>query len=89
MKKIRLIACVAVLLMTAATTVPAQEPGWMGQIVVFGRQREVIESTPILLRPYRPFHFYGNTVRRLHYRGRTAPSLTDVTRGGAAIVRGR
>jgi len=89
MKTIRTVCCVAVILMTVAASVPAQEPGWMGQVIVFGHQREVIESTPILRRPYRPLHFYGNTVRRRYYRGRTAPAPRDVSRGGAAMVRGR
>ncbi len=30
--------------------------------------RQAIRSTPILLRPSRPGHFYGNTVRRRYYR---------------------
>ncbi|HWC88133.1 MAG TPA: hypothetical protein VG433_00700 [Pirellulales bacterium] len=29
-------------------------------------QREQIRAMPITTRPYRPGHFYGNTVRRLH-----------------------
>jgi hypothetical protein len=31
--------------------------------------RQQIEATPIVNRPYRPLHFYGNAVRRAHYRG--------------------
>lgn len=31
--------------------------------------RESIRHMPLLMRPNRPFHFYGNTVRRLHARG--------------------
>ena len=30
--------------------------------------RQVIRQTPILQRPDRPGHFYGNTVRRRHRR---------------------
>jgi hypothetical protein len=29
-------------------------------------QREAIRQLPLLQRPNRPGHFYGNTVRRLH-----------------------
>lgn len=31
-------------------------------------EREAIRQTPILQRPSRPGHFYGNTVRRIHRR---------------------
>jgi len=31
--------------------------------------REAIRHMPLLMRPNRPLHFYGNTVRRLHARG--------------------
>ena len=34
-------------------------------------QREAIRQMPLLERPNRPGHFYGNTVRRLYY-GRRA-----------------
>ena len=46
----------------------------MGVVVARGEVKEEIESTPILDRPNRPFHFYGNTVRREYYRG-SPPSL--------------
>ena len=42
-------------------------PGQRYPIIARGAQREIIQSTPIELRPNRPFHFYGNTVRRNHY----------------------
>lgn len=42
--------------------------GWCPQIFVVGAQRKYIKSMHILERPNRPFHFYGNTVRRIHYR---------------------
>ena len=47
----------------------AQEPGWSNVIIARGEMRQQIEATPILQRPYRPLHFYGNAVRRAHYRG--------------------
>jgi hypothetical protein len=50
-----------------------REPGWDWRVVTFGDQREKIQSTPILERDYRPLHFYGNTVRRVHYRGSPLP----------------
>ncbi len=42
-------------------------PGQRYPIIARGAQREMIQNTPIELRPNRPFHFYGNTVRRNHY----------------------
>lgn len=33
-------------------------------IIATGEQKKAIKSTDILDRPDRPFHFYGNTVRR-------------------------
>ena len=61
----------------ATLVVPAiaqgQEPGWSPSVIALGTQREEIRSTDILHRPYRPMHFYGNTVRRRHYRGTAVP----------------
>jgi hypothetical protein len=69
-----------------ATSAMANEPGWEGRVVRFGAEREKIEETNILNRPYRPLHFYGNTVRRRHYRGTAVPNLRDFGRGGVALV---
>ena len=49
------------------------EPGWSPVIIATGPYRKQIEATPIEQRPYRPLHFYGNSVRRLHYRGTVLP----------------
>ncbi|MEE2935443.1 MAG: hypothetical protein VYA84_05550 [Planctomycetota bacterium] len=54
------------------------EPGWSNEVIATGSQREKIRSTPIVKRPYRPLHFYGNTVRRLHYRGTPIPAPRDL-----------
>ena len=51
----------------------ASQTGWSPVIVARGHYREVIKSTPINHRPNRPLHFYGNTVRRRHYRGPVVP----------------
>ena len=56
-------------LLLFVTASSAQEPGWSGVVIARGEMRQQIEATPILERPYRPLHFYGNTVRRTHYRG--------------------
>lgn len=67
----------------------AQEPGWSGPVIARGPQRAAIEATPILERPYRPGHFYGNTVRRRHYRGTALPIPRDIAGGTGALVRGQ
>lgn len=72
--------------LAVATTASAKEPGWSGTVIARGAQREQIENTNILYRPYRPLHFYGNTVRRQYYRGQTLPGLRDLTSGTAAWV---
>ena len=69
-----------------SSSVPAQEPGWSGRVIVFGQERAQIEATPIIHRNYRPMHFYGNTVRRRYYRGSALPRPADVVRGSTAIV---
>jgi hypothetical protein len=51
----------------------AAEPGWSPVIIATGEYRRQIEETPIEQRPYRPLHIYGNTVRRMHYRGTPLP----------------
>ena len=65
----------------------SNEPGWLG-VVVFARGdlKQWIDSTPIVDRPNRPFHFYGNTVRREYYRGTAAPRPSDLAKAGAALV---
>lgn len=52
----------------------ASEPGWSPVIIATGPYRDYIQSTPIQMRPYRPLHFYGNTVRRMRYRGTPFPT---------------
>lgn len=63
------------------------EPGWSSDVVVTGPTRQRIQSTPIVHRPYRPFHIYGNTIRRLHYRGSAVPTRQDVQRGWRVLTR--
>ncbi len=59
-----------------------EEPGWEGGIIRFGAEREKIRNTHILDRPYRPFHVYGNAVRRRYYRARSQPFYRTVQRNG-------
>lgn len=37
-------------------------------VVATSKQREQLRATPIVNRPNRPLHFYGNTVRWLYHR---------------------
>lgn len=62
------------------------EPSWTYGIVRTGQEREAIKSLPMTQRPYRPLHFYGNSVRRLYYRGTVIPAPRDVLGAGAATI---
>jgi hypothetical protein len=62
------------------------EPSWTYGVVRTGAERDAIKSMPITQRPYRPLHFYGNTVRRLHYRGTALPAPRDVVGAGSATI---
>jgi hypothetical protein len=42
--------------------------GFSPTVIAVGTERAFISGMPIIERPYRPFHFYGNTVRRRYYR---------------------
>ncbi|MFO7907195.1 MAG: hypothetical protein ACQESR_10795 [Planctomycetota bacterium] len=66
--------------LATANAATGAEPGWEGGIIRFGAEREQIRNMHVLDRPYRLFHVYGNTVRRLYYRGQLLPSFEDVSR---------
>jgi len=51
-----------------ASGAAASGPGFDPRVVTFGDTRDQLKATPMVNRPYRPLHFYGNTVRRRHYR---------------------
>ncbi|MDA7992807.1 MAG: hypothetical protein MPJ25_07165, partial [Pirellulales bacterium] len=69
------------LLSTGISSVPAlAQTGFDPRIVVFGAEREKIENTPIEQRPNRPLHFYGNTIRRRHYRNVSQSSRSRSSR---------
>src|SRR5271157_4883142 len=70
----------------SAASTRSEEPGWLGVVVARGELKQWIDSTPIVDRPNRPFHFYGNTVRREYYRGTALPRPGDVAKGGAALI---
>ena len=80
---------IAVVVVVTALSLPkisaAREPGWAPQVVKPIAERAKLQQTPIIYRPYRPLHFYGNTVRRLHYHGRVVPGPKDLGAGLRAI----
>lgn len=81
------VVCLAVATPAAAT--PPHEPGWAKQIIPTGTERQRVKATPIELRPYRPLHFYGNSVRRQHYRGTAVPAPRDLFSTATGLLPGR
>ncbi|MEM9589635.1 MAG: hypothetical protein AAGA03_20295 [Planctomycetota bacterium] len=71
----RTIALLFVLCLVAGPASADSPTGWSPVIIATGDYREQIKSMPIEKRPNRPFHFYGNTVRRLYYRQRSTQPL--------------
>ena len=71
------------------STAQAQEPGWYPYVIARGQERDRIQNTPMHQRPYRPLHFYGNTVRRMHYRGTAMPAPRDLYNSTRTIVSSR
>ena len=66
-----LVAFFLVLMAGVASESQASPPtGWDRTIILRGQERAVVKATPIEKRPNRPLHVYGNTVRRMEYRGR-------------------
>ena len=55
-----------------------QEPGWIPIVFAPSELQERIDATPIEQRPYRPLHVYGNTVRRVYYRGTPMPRFREL-----------
>lgn len=68
----------ASLTLQAEAAPPAAEPTWARSIIPTGQERAIVKSTPVELRPYRPLHIYGNTVRRRHYHGTAIPIPRDL-----------
>ncbi|MBC8357172.1 MAG: hypothetical protein H8E66_34810 [Planctomycetes bacterium] len=83
----RLITTSLVVFGLLTSNAAAQEPGWWGVVIAPKSIRPQIEATPIIYRPYRPFHFYGNTIRRKYYRGTVVPAPRDLVGATAALIR--
>ena len=52
----------------------SQSPGFTPRMIKTPTERRHLRTVPIIQRPYRPGHFYGNTVRRIYY-GRPSGSF--------------
>ena len=55
-------------ILVAATLIGAAVVPAPGDAASASETRQSIKSMPIVARPSRPGHFYGNTVRRVHQR---------------------
>lgn len=64
---------IAAFYLARSESAAAAEPGWSPVVVARGDYRRQLDALPIQQRPYRPLHFYGNTVRRMTYRGTPLP----------------
>ena len=89
MLRLTVMGTVIVLAWLFADVCGGAEPHWSAPVIARGEVRDRIESTPMVARPYRPLHFYGNTVRRLHYRGDLLPRTQDIRNGWLALTRRR
>ena len=56
------------------------DPGWSPVVIATGDYRARLQATPIQYLPNRPFHFYGNSVRRLYHSGSIVPQPEQVFR---------
>lgn len=74
------IAVAGLLFTSTIGTTAAAEPGWSPVVLPTGEYRAEIKAMPIQNRPYRPLHFYGNTVRRNYYRSNSPQSRVVVPR---------
>lgn len=66
-----------------------QEPAWYPWVIAPPEVRTVIQETPMELRPYRPLHIWGNTVRRMYYRGNPLPAPRDLLDASDSVLRSR
>jgi hypothetical protein len=68
--RLLLVALVVSIAFGFASDAKAAPPtGWDSTIILRGQERSVVKSMPIEKRPNRPLHIYGNTIRRMEYRG--------------------
>jgi hypothetical protein len=77
MKRFAIGAALAATLLTSAATAAANDGSLANSFNPVSPQSQQIRQQPILERPDRPGHFYGNTVRRMHRRGNPLPLPRD------------
>lgn len=78
LQRITILAAIATCWIATRPVATSAEPGWSPVVIPTGQYRSHIKSMPIEHRPYRPFHFYGNTVRRNYYRTNSPQSRVVV-----------
>lgn len=83
------VAIVTFLTFSFCTECAVAQTGWHPVVVPTGAYRETIKATPIEMRPNRPLHFYGNTVRRRYYRSSPLPTTSDVFTTTSVLLRRR
>lgn len=83
--RLRTFAVMGVFVAAWPTGARAQEPRWQGTVATAPDQQAAVQQLDIRFRPYRPFHFYGNTVRRIYYRGNPLPTPTDIVESSQAL----
>ncbi len=76
MMRFAIYAALTATLFTTAATAAANE-NWSGAVNPVSPEAQQIRQQPILERPDRPGHVYGNTVRRMHRRGNPLPMPRD------------
>lgn len=59
-------------------TVRVVEPGWSPYVLAPPQVRSQLAQMPVQHRPYRPLHFYGNTMRRTYHRGTPLPAPREI-----------
>ena len=50
-------------------------PGFTPRMIKTPQERVQLRNVPIIHRPYRPGHFYGNSVRLIHQSRQNVPNL--------------
>ncbi len=74
LRRYLMLCCVAAATFTLPSCASAVGPQTVGPVnaplstLPAAARREAIRRMPLLMRPNRPGHFYGNTVRRMHAR---------------------
>lgn len=73
----RTLFCLVLFAASAAGVISLAANSSTPGIIARGDERVRIQNTPIEKRPNRPLHFYGNSVRRRHYRPNYRPTRSS------------